>query len=74
MNVLQAGASRFSPLFLFRGGSDAIAVGRLGRDQPALLEQLVHQFSHKLVPDLIALVFVTQARSEEHTSELQSQR
>ena len=67
MNVLQAGASRFSPFFLFGslvflilhgdlpidlrrgltgdatfligGGSDAIAVGRLGRDQPALLEQ-----------------------------------
>ena len=91
MNVLQAGASRFSPFFLFGrlvflvlhgdlpidlcgrltgdatfligGGSDAIAVGRLGRDQPALLEQFVHQFSHKLVPDLIALVFVTQTKN-----------
>ena len=88
MNILQAGASRFSPLFLFGrlvflvlhgdlpidlrrrltgdatffigGGSDALAVRRLGRDQPALLEQLVHQFSHKLISDLIAPVFVTQ--------------
>lgn len=34
-----------------------------GRGQPALLEQLVHQFSHKLVPDLIALVFVTQTKN-----------
>lgn len=88
MNILQAGASRFSPLFLFGrlvflvlhgdlpidlcrrltgdatffigGGSDALAVRRLGRDQPALLERLVHQFSHKLISDLIAPVFVIQ--------------
>ena len=26
----------------------------------SLLEQFVHQFSHKLIPDLIASVFVTQ--------------
>ena len=46
--------------FFIGGGSDALAVRRLGRDQPALLEQFVHQFSHKLIPDLIASVFVTQ--------------
>ena len=41
--------------FFIGGGSDALAVRRLGRDQPALLEQFVHQFSHKLMDDLHSL-------------------
>ena len=44
--------------FFGSGGSDALALGCLGGNQPVFLEQLIHKLSHKLVPDLIAPILI----------------
>ena len=46
--------------FLIGGGADALSMGCFSGNQPALLEQFVHKFGYKLIPDLISPVLVTQ--------------
>ena len=52
---LLCGLARNTP-FLVGGGADALATGRFSGNQPALLEQFVHEFSYKLVPNLVASI------------------
>ena len=41
--------------FLCCRGSDTFTLSRFSRDQPPFLEQLGHQFSHKLLSDAVFL-------------------
>lgn len=56
---LLCGLAENAALFI-GGGANALAIGRFSGDQTALLEQFVHDFSYKLIPNFISPVLVTQ--------------